>query len=81
MPFGQFGQSQDHCDLFFVCEIGITSHLISETPCGPHQYPPLIRKGVLFSHQRFPLQSLDFSFVLLFIRFLAAILDSPFILL
>ena len=37
MPFGQFGQSQDHCDLFFVCEVNITSHLVNETPCGPYQ--------------------------------------------
>ena len=27
----------DHCDLFFVCKVDITSHLISETPCGPYQ--------------------------------------------
>ena len=27
----------DHCDLFFVCEVNITSHLINETPCGPCQ--------------------------------------------
>ena len=25
-----------HCDLFFVCEVDITSHLISETPRGPY---------------------------------------------
>ena len=34
-----------HCDLFFVCEVGITNHLNNETPCGPHQYPPLVGKG------------------------------------
>ena len=27
----------DCCDLFFVCEVDITSHLINETPCGPYQ--------------------------------------------
>ena len=27
----------DHCDLFFVCEVYITSHLINETSCGPEQ--------------------------------------------
>ena len=89
-----------HCDLFFVCEVGITNHLNNETPCGPHQYPPLIRKGAFlmrphvgpinihhwsgrghFPHRRFPLQSSDFSFALLFICFLTAILDSPFFLL
>ena len=26
----------DHCDLFFVCEVDIRSHLINETPCGPY---------------------------------------------
>ena len=27
----------DHCDLFFVCEVDIMSHLINETPCGPYR--------------------------------------------
>ena len=26
----------DHCDLFFVCEVDIRSHLINETSCGPY---------------------------------------------
>ena len=29
----------DHCDLFFVCEVDIKSHLINETPCGPYHLP------------------------------------------
>ena len=33
---------KDHCDLFFVCEVNITSHLINETPCGPYHYPAKI---------------------------------------
>ena len=27
----------DHCDLFFVCQVDITSRLINETPSGPYQ--------------------------------------------
>ena len=36
MPFGQFVSLKDHCDLFFVCEVDMTSRLISETPCGSY---------------------------------------------
>ena len=28
----------DHYDLFFVCEVDITSHLINEIPAGPYHY-------------------------------------------
>ena len=35
----------DHCDLFFVCEVDIRSHLINETPCGPyHTWGLIVRK-------------------------------------
>ena len=34
---GNLVSLKDHCDLFSVCEVNITSHLISETPCGPYQ--------------------------------------------
>ena len=30
----------DHCDLFFVCKVDITSHLINETLFGPYQQVP-----------------------------------------
>ena len=34
---GNLVSLKDHCDLFFVCEVDITSHLINEIPCGPYQ--------------------------------------------
>ena len=34
----------DHCDLLFVCEVDISSHLINETPCGPY-YMGFPRQG------------------------------------
>ena len=35
---GNFVRLIDHCDLFSVCEVDITSHLINEIPCGPYYY-------------------------------------------
>ena len=34
---GNLVSLKDHCDLFFICDVDITSHLISETPCGPYR--------------------------------------------
>ena len=31
----------EHCDLLFVCEVDIKSHIINETPRGPFQPPCL----------------------------------------
>jgi len=41
-------------------------------------YPPSIRKGPYFSHQRFPLWSLDFLLWYIFAGFLTTILHSSF---
>ena len=42
---GNLVSLKDNCDLCFVCEVGITSHLISETPRGPYHtwLPPKMR--------------------------------------
>ena len=34
---GNLVNLKDHCDLFFICEVDMTSHRISETPCGPYR--------------------------------------------
>ena len=57
---GNLVNLKDHCDLFFICEVDITSHRISETPCGPYQLDVLwwwekkkkITKVSTFAHVR-----------------------------
>ena len=38
MPLGNLVSFTDNCDLFFVWEVDVTSHFISETLCGTYQH-------------------------------------------